>query len=58
MIKVKKDFENAFEIALKQGFAVNFYQCEQNEMRLSLSDDEDDSEVTEYAIARGWELIP
>lgn len=32
MIKVKKDYENSFEIALKQGFAVNFYQCKPDEM--------------------------
>lgn len=54
MIKVKKETENSFEVALRQGFAVNLYQCKQDEMWLSLPNDED---TLEYALRRGWEIV-
>jgi len=54
MIKVKKYCENAFEIALRQGFAVNLYQCKPDEMWLSLPCDD---ETLEYIKLKGWEIV-
>lgn len=54
MIKVKKHLEDSFEIALRQGFGVNVYQCAPDEMWLSLPNED---ETLEYAKHRGWEII-